>query len=339
MARSGSRGIRSPPGRPNSLRCLSSRNPPYTLLQGCCCRSGSSSPRTKPASTGCRPMTVSASSAAGFRPPGSRPRWPSDGAASLTAAQVHALVLEGKTVVQAGRRDGVAPLPRHGGEPDRACPASRKSAKDRLKADGFFSEIISWKLRLFCPTDAYRASPCSDRLLARCPVTGLHARQGCWSAHVIGNRRGDLARLWRKMPRACVVHYLPAGRREGSYWMVGDLQNNPGRSLFVRLTWAYLGAGCGGQVTPMAPRASMAISSTSSARRTGITRFPISWPRPARILAVRRRCLPDAPVARRRPSPRAAHQKRFASLFAASVPVAGTLAETYLRSRGITCGA
>jgi hypothetical protein len=23
-------------------------------------------------------------------------------------------------------------------------------------------------------------------------------------------------------------HYLPAGRREGSYWMVGDLQNNPG---------------------------------------------------------------------------------------------------------------
>ena len=30
--------------------------------------------------------------------------------------------------------------------------------------------------------------------------------------------------------------YLPAGRREGSYWIVGDLQNNPGRSLFVRLT-------------------------------------------------------------------------------------------------------
>ena len=24
--------------------------------------------------------------------------------------------------------------------------------------------------------------------------------------------------------------YLPAGRREGSYWIVGDLQNNPGRS-------------------------------------------------------------------------------------------------------------
>ena len=40
------------------------------------CRSGSSSPRTKPASTGCRPMTASASSDAGSRPPGCRPRWP-----------------------------------------------------------------------------------------------------------------------------------------------------------------------------------------------------------------------------------------------------------------------
>ncbi len=34
-----------------------------------------------------------------------------------------------------------------------------EAAKDRLKADGFFSEIISWKLRLFCPT-TLPASPC-----------------------------------------------------------------------------------------------------------------------------------------------------------------------------------
>jgi len=47
--------------------------------------------------------------------------------------------------------------------------------------------------------------------------------------------------------------YLPAGRREGSYWIVGDLQNNPGRSLFVRLTGPTIRtgrarkvAGCGG---------------------------------------------------------------------------------------------
>jgi hypothetical protein len=44
-------------------------------------------------------------------------------------------------------------------------------------------------------------------------------------------------------------HYLPAGRREGSYWMVGDLQNNPGRSLFVRLTGPTSGPGAAGKFT------------------------------------------------------------------------------------------
>jgi hypothetical protein len=53
-----------------------------------------------------------------------------------------------------------------------------EAAKDRLKADGFFSEIISWKLRLFCPADASGVKVL-DRLLARCPVTGLQARGGC----------------------------------------------------------------------------------------------------------------------------------------------------------------
>jgi hypothetical protein len=41
--------------------------------------------------------------------------------------------------------------------------------------------------------------------------------------------------------------YLPAGRREGSYWIVGDLQNNPGRSLFVRLTGPASGPGAAGK--------------------------------------------------------------------------------------------
>lgn len=44
-------------------------------------------------------------------------------------------------------------------------------------------------------------------------------------------------------------HYLPAGRREGSYWIVGDLQNNPGRSLFVRLTGPASGPGAAGKFT------------------------------------------------------------------------------------------
>ncbi|ATG49969.1 methylase (plasmid) [Celeribacter ethanolicus] len=98
-------------------------------------------------------------------------------APKLTAAQVHAIVLEGKTVVRLA--EGME-LHR-----SRVMGANRielsgfsEAAKDRLKADGFFSEIISWKLRLFCPTDADGVA-ILDRLLARCPVARLHDRGGC----------------------------------------------------------------------------------------------------------------------------------------------------------------
>ena len=55
----------------------------------------------------------------------------------------------------------------------------------------------------------------------------------------------DLARNAESVCR----HYLPAGRREGSYWIVGDLQNNPGRSLFVRLSGPASGPGAAGKFT------------------------------------------------------------------------------------------
>jgi hypothetical protein len=98
-------------------------------------------------------------------------------APQLTAAQVHTLVLEGKTVVRLAEgmelhRSRVMGVNRI------ELSGFSEAAKDRLKADGFFSEIISWKLRLFCPTDPTGIAVL-DRLLARCPVTGLHARGGC----------------------------------------------------------------------------------------------------------------------------------------------------------------
>ncbi|NCA73141.1 MAG: DNA primase, partial [Sphingobacteriia bacterium] len=46
----------------------------------------------------------------------------------------------------------------------------------------------------------------------------------------------DVIRALAENAESVCRAYLPAGRREGSYWIVGDLQNNPGRSLFVRLT-------------------------------------------------------------------------------------------------------
>ena len=38
-------------------------------------------------------------------------------------------------------------------------------------------------------------------------------------------------------------HYLSNGRRAGRYWLVGDVANTPGRSLFVRLHGSDCGAG------------------------------------------------------------------------------------------------
>ncbi|MGO9959468.1 MAG: DNA primase, partial [Solirubrobacteraceae bacterium] len=44
-------------------------------------------------------------------------------------------------------------------------------------------------------------------------------------------------------------HYLSNGRREGRYWLVGDVRNTPGRSMFVRLKGPESGKGAAGNWT------------------------------------------------------------------------------------------
>ncbi|MGL4279289.1 MAG: DUF7146 domain-containing protein [Albidovulum sp.] len=131
-------------------------------------------------------------------------------------------------------------------------------------------------------------------------------------------------------------HYLPAGRREGSYWIVGDLQNNPGRSLFVRLTGPSSGPGAAGKFTDGATGEHGDLLDIIR-ERTGISRFPDLLAEARAHLGRPAPVLPDGPSLRRSKSP-GGTPVAAARLFAASVPVAGTLAETYLRSRGITLG-
>ena len=50
--------------------------------------------------------------------------------------------------------------------------------------------------------------------------------------------RGDASELAHRLAReaeAVCRHYLSSGKREGRYWLVGDVHNTPGRSMFVRL--------------------------------------------------------------------------------------------------------
>ena len=62
----------------------------------------------------------------------------------------------------------------------------------------------------------------------------------------------ELARRLAAQAEAVCRHYLPNGRREGRYWMVGDIHNTPGRSLFVRLHGAESGKGAAGKWTDAA---------------------------------------------------------------------------------------
>ena len=58
-------------------------------------------------------------------------------------------------------------------------------------------------------------------------------------------------RLGREAEAVC-RHYLSSGHRAGRYWLVGDVQNTPGRSMFVRLTGPGSGKGAAGKWTDMA---------------------------------------------------------------------------------------
>ena len=74
--------------------------------------------------------------------------------------------------------------------------------------------------------------------------------------------RHDASELAHRLARdaeAVCRRYLSAGRREGGYWLVGDVRNTPGRSMFVRLKESSKGRPANG---PTPPPASMAICST-----------------------------------------------------------------------------
>ncbi len=51
----------------------------------------------------------------------------------------------------------------------------------------------------------------------------------------MSSQAAELARRLARDAEAVCRHYLSNGRREGRYWLVGDVRNTPGRSLFVRL--------------------------------------------------------------------------------------------------------
>jgi hypothetical protein len=136
------------------------------------------------------------------------------------------------------------------------------------------------------------------------------------------------ARLARDAEAVC-RHYLAAGRREGRYWMVGDVAGSPGRSLYVRLIGPESGRGAAGQWTDAATGDHGDLLDLIALNRHMTISEAIAEAR--RFLALPRAEPRDRSVAPApQGSPRAARR-----LWAMSRSIAGTLAEQYLNARGI----
>lgn len=124
--------------------------------------------------------------------------------------------------------------------------------------------------------------------------------------------------------------YLSNGSKNGRYWVVGDAYNSPGRSLYLRLTGPAFGPGAAGKWTDAATgehgdlldiiRMANNYNTLTEARNEAL-RF-LNEPTPILLPPPSQNQSNTAPAARR--------------LFAASKPIPGTLAETYLRARAIT---
>lgn len=141
----------------------------------------------------------------------------------------------------------------------------------------------------------------------------------------------ELAHRLARDAEAVCRHYLPNGRREGRYWLVGDVDNTPGRSLFVRLSGPESGKGAAGKWTDAATGEHGDLLDLIAANRR--LEFLRDVLEEARSFLRLPRVEPSARE-KRQPAP-AGSPEAARRLWAISRPIVGTIAEAYLRSRGI----
>lgn len=143
------------------------------------------------------------------------------------------------------------------------------------------------------------------------------------------NSLSEIVRRLAADPEAVCRHYLSNGRRNGNYWIVGDVANRPGRSLYVRLTGPSSGSGAAGKWTDAATGEHGDLLDLIAANLQIATL--------AETLEEARRFLDLPPVAR--PAPEASARRGSAGavrrLWAMGQPIAGTRAARYLASRGL----
>jgi len=151
----------------------------------------------------------------------------------------------------------------------------------------------------------------------------------------VSGSASELARRLAREAEAVCRHYLSNGRRQGAYWVVGDVRNTPGRSMFVRLKetaggaagkWTDAATGEHGDLLDVIRenRRLADFKDVAEEARSFLT-LPRAAPEPTRTRSASSKS--DAPTG----SSEAARR-----LFSMSQPIEGTPVEAYLRRRGIT---
>ncbi len=141
----------------------------------------------------------------------------------------------------------------------------------------------------------------------------------------------ELAHHLAREAEAVCRHYLSNGKREGRYWLVGDVHNTPGRSMFVRLQestkgpagkWTDAATGEHGDLLDIIREC------------LGLRDFREVAEEARRFLKLPR-TEPEVVLKYVRPAAPAGSQEAARRLFAISQPIEGTAVESYLRHRGI----
>lgn len=145
----------------------------------------------------------------------------------------------------------------------------------------------------------------------------------------------DLAVRLAGHAEAVCHEYLSNGRREGRYWMVGDVRNTPGRSMFVRLTGPKAGKGAAGKWTDAATGEYGDLLDVIR-ESCGLFDFADVAEEARRFLSLP----PLGPLSKAAndptPSTRPGSPEAARRLWGMTKPLIGSVAEAYLRQRGIT---
>jgi hypothetical protein len=145
----------------------------------------------------------------------------------------------------------------------------------------------------------------------------------------------ELARSLGDHAEAVCREYLSNGRRVGNYWIVGDVRNTQGRSMHVRLK-----TNARGLAGKWVDEATAEYGDLLDVIREscGLVEFRDVADEARRFLAMPQPQAQD-PHAQRQPAAARGSPDAARRLFAMSRPVAGTLAERYIASRGILMAA